>query len=73
VVIPTKYKDLHGWADCVDGFIRMVKQMIKMHIVLVGAKVGPAHLVRENNTSGGIDCLWLVNNHVDFDTYWTVY
>jgi len=21
VVIPTKYKDPHGWADCVDGFI----------------------------------------------------
>jgi len=21
VVIPTKFKDLHGWADCVDGFI----------------------------------------------------
>ena len=21
VVIPTKYKDRHGWADCVDGFI----------------------------------------------------
>jgi len=25
VVIPTKYKDLHSWADCVDGFIRVVK------------------------------------------------
>jgi hypothetical protein len=26
VVIPTQYKDLHGWADCVDGFIRIAKQ-----------------------------------------------
>jgi len=26
VVIPTKYKDPHRWADCVDGFIRVVKQ-----------------------------------------------
>jgi len=26
VLIPTKYKDPHGWADCVDGFIRVVKQ-----------------------------------------------
>jgi len=35
VVIPTKYKDPHGWADCVDGFIRVVKQTDKMHIVPV--------------------------------------
>jgi hypothetical protein len=26
VVIPTKYKDLHGWADCVDGIIRVDKK-----------------------------------------------
>jgi len=26
VVIPTKFKDLHGWADWVDGFIWVVKQ-----------------------------------------------
>jgi len=45
VVIPTKYKDLHGWADCVDGFIQVVKQTGKMHIVSVGAIVGSAHLV----------------------------
>jgi len=24
VVIPTKFKDLHGWADCVDRFIQVV-------------------------------------------------
>jgi len=45
VVIPTKYKDLHGWADCVDGFIRVVKQTNKMHIVSVGAIVALAHWV----------------------------
>jgi len=45
VVIPTKYKDLHRWADCVEGFIRVVKQTNKMHIVPVGAILGPAHLV----------------------------
>jgi len=73
VVIPTKYKDPHGRADCVDGFIRVVKQTDKMHIVLVGANVGPAHLVRENAASDRIDSVWLVNNHVDLDTYWTVY
>jgi len=48
VVIPTKFKDLHGWVDCVDGFIRVVKQTNKMHIVPVGAIVGPAQLVWEN-------------------------
>ena len=47
VVIPTKYKDQHGWADCIDGFIRVVKQTDKMHIVPVGAIVGPVHLARE--------------------------
>jgi len=73
VVIPTQFKDLHGWADCVDGFIRVVKQTTKMHIVPVGAIVGPAHFVQENAALGDIDSVWLVNNHVDLDTYWTVY
>jgi len=48
VVIPTKYKDPHGWADCIDGFIWVVKQTDKMHIVPVGALVGPTQLVQEN-------------------------
>jgi hypothetical protein len=73
VVIPTKFKDLHGWADCVDAFIRVVKQTNKMHIVPVGAIVGLAHLVWVNAALGGIDSRWLVNNHVDSDTCWTVY
>jgi len=73
VVIPTQFKDVHSLADCVDGFIRVVKQTNKMHIVRFGAIVGPAHLVRENVASGGIDSVWLVNDHVDLDTYWTVY
>jgi hypothetical protein len=51
VVVPTKYKDPHGWADCVDGFIRVVKQTDMMHIVPVGAIVEPAHLVRGNAAS----------------------
>jgi len=69
VVIPTKYKDLHGWADCVDGFIRVVKQTDMMRIVPVRAIVGPAHLGRQNAASDRIDSVWLVNNHVDLDTY----
>jgi len=73
VVIPTKYKDLHSWVDCVDGFMWVIKQTNTMHIVPVGAMDGPAHLLRENAASGGIDSVWLVNNHVDLDTYWTVY
>ena len=48
VVISTKFQDLHGWADCVDRFIRVVRQMNKMHIEPVGAIVGLAHLVRKN-------------------------
>ena len=73
MVIPTKFKDLHGWADCVDGFIWVVKQTNKMHIVPVVAIVGPAHLVLENPALGGINSIWLVKNPIDFDTYWTVY
>jgi len=73
VVIPIKFNDLHGWADCVDGFIWVVKQMNKMSIVPIIEIVGPGHLVRENAATGGIDSPWLVNNHVDLDTYWTVY
>jgi len=73
VVIPTKYKDLHSWADCVDGIIWVVKQTDMMHIVPVRAIVGLAHLVRENTASDRIDSVWLVNNHVDLDNYWTVY
>jgi hypothetical protein len=34
-VIPTKYKHLHGWADCVDGLIWVVKQTNMMHILPV--------------------------------------
>ena len=40
-----------------------------MHIVPVGAIFGPAHLVRENAASERIYSIWLVNNHVDVDTY----
>ena len=73
VVISTKLQDLHGGDDCVNGFIRVVKQTNKMHIVPIGAIVGPAHLRWENAASGGIDCVWLVNNHVDLDICWTGY
>jgi hypothetical protein len=72
-VIPTKFKDLHGWADCVDGFIRVVQQTNKMDIVPVGGIFGPADMVRKNAVSGGIDSVWVVNTHVDLDTYWTAY
>ena len=73
VVIPTKFKHSHGWADGVDGLIRMVKHTNKMHIAPVAAIVVPAHLVREIAAAGGIDSVWLLYHHVDLDTYWTVY
>jgi len=74
VVIPTKNNDPHGWAECVDKFIQVVKQIDTMHTMPVGALVGPAHLVPENNGAlDRIDNVWLVNNYVDLDTYWTVY
>jgi len=73
VVIRTKQKDHHGWADCVYGFNRVVKQMNKMQNVPIGAVVGMMHLLWEKAASGGIDGVWLVNNTVDLDIYWTVY
>jgi hypothetical protein len=54
MLIPTQSKDLHPWGDCVDGFIRVVKQIDKIHIVPVGATVGPAHVVLENAAWCGI-------------------
>ena len=51
----------------------MVKQPGKMHIAPVGAIVGPVHLVRENSASDRIYSIWLVNNLVDLNTYWTVH
>jgi len=73
VEVSTKYNNLQGWPDCVDRFIWVVKQTDKMHIVPVGAIAGLAHLVGENTASDRIDSIWLVNNHVDVNTYWTVY
>jgi hypothetical protein len=68
VVIPTKYKDFNCCADCVHGFIRIVKQINSTHIVSSGAVFVPAHLVGENAASGGIDSVWLVNDHVELNT-----
>jgi len=65
VVTPIMYIDQHGWADCVDGFIWLVKYPEMMHIVPVRGIFGTAHLVRENAASYRIDSVWLVNYHVD--------
>jgi len=73
LLIPTQFKELHDWTDCIDGFIREVKKTNQMQNARVGAIVGLAHLPPENAASDGIDSVWLVNNHVDLDTCWTVY
>jgi len=73
VVIPTKYNDLHGWAEYIERFIWVVKHTNVMHIVPIGGIVGLAHLLQENAASYGIDTVWPVYYHVDLDTHWTVY
>jgi len=73
VVILTKYKDPHSWAGFVDGFICIVKLTYMMHIVPVRAIVQPAHLFSGHAGSDRIDSIIVVNNHVDLDTYSTVY
>jgi hypothetical protein len=45
VVIVTKHNNPYGWANCMDRLITVVKQTDTVHIVSVGAIVGPAHLV----------------------------
>jgi len=72
-MITTQYKVEHGWANCIDGFRKVATHTYQLHIIRIGAMVGPAHLVEENPASGSIDSVCLVNNHVVLDTYWTVY
>lgn len=69
VVIPTRDKNVTGWADCVDRFIWIVKQTDLLYIVHVRAIVGPSHLGQQNVTSARINSVWLVYNHVNIDTY----
>jgi hypothetical protein len=81
VVIPTKLQHRRGWADKIHGFIRVVKLIPKMHIVSVGAIVGPALCVREDeeevlgsgSNRGDDTSVWLLNNQVDLNVKWTVY
>jgi len=69
IVISDSY--LHSRADCIDGFIQVVKLTDKMQIVLVGAIVGPLHMVWENAALDEIDSIWLVSIHVDLEIYCT--
>ena len=56
------------------GFIQIVKPNDNMPNVPVGAILGPAYLMQENNAAlDRIDSVWLVNNHGDSDSYWTEY
>jgi hypothetical protein len=65
VVIWTLYKDPHGWADCIDWFIQVVKKTDTMHIVSFSATVGLPNLAWENAASDWINSIWLINNNVD--------
>jgi hypothetical protein len=51
-----KVQNFHGWTDCVDMFIRSVKQTNKMHILQVGAAVRPAQFVRQHRLR--MSCKW---------------
>jgi len=53
--------------------LQVVKLTNTLQLVPLGAIVEPTHSVSENAASGRIDSAWLVNNHVNLDTYWTVY
>jgi len=66
------YQDPHGCADCIDGFILVVKQPNMIQNVFLGVIVRPEHLVWKHAPSGSITGEWLVNNDVDLDTCWTV-
>jgi len=67
VLHPTKYQNFNGWAYCVDGCIWVVTQTHKMHFVPLD------ELLNRHIRCGPINSIWLVNNHVELNTYWTVY
>jgi len=67
------YKDLHGWADCIDRVIQIIQQTDERHIVLHEAIVGSRKLVRWNAELDRINTVWFVNNDVDPNIYSTVY
>ena len=73
MVIPTQYNDYYGRADCIDVVIQVAKQTEIIQFVPVGAIAGLEYLVPDNATLNMIDCVWLVNNHMELDTYWMEY
>jgi len=62
VVTPTKYQDPDSWANCVEGFIHVVKQTDRMYIVPIGAIVELVHLAEKNAASDRIHSVWLENS-----------
>jgi hypothetical protein len=44
-VIPTYFENRHGWTDRVGKFIQDFIQTNKIHVVPIGAVVGPVHWV----------------------------
>jgi len=73
VVIWTKFKEFHAWDECIHEFIQIVKQMNMMHIVPIVAIVVPEQMMLENNATGSINSIWIVNNYVNLNADWTVY
>jgi hypothetical protein len=67
------YDDCHGCTDCADCFIWVVKPSNTIHVAHIEATNRPAHLVQGYAALERIICIWLVNNPVDLDTYWTVH
>lgn len=44
-----------------------------MHIVPIVAIVVPEQMMLENNATGSINSIWIVNNYVNLNADWTVY
>lgn len=44
-----------------------------MYITPVGAIVGLVNVIRKNAASAEIDSIWILNNHMELDSYRTVY
>ena len=70
--VGTGFQHRFGDPEEVDGFIRVVKAT-GPHVFAVDRIEGPAHLLPVNRTSTGSGSVWIINNHVDLDTYWDVY
>ena len=69
--VGTGFQHRLGNPEVVDGYIRVIKAA-GPHVFAVDRIEGPCHLLPVSRSTGS-GSVWIINNHVDLDTYWDVY